>query len=81
MGTIAGLLDCLLIRLRSFDGRLLVAKDFSEDSSRPCNDDGGARLAMRDTTDDDRDLTSERRVEDNGIGAIAPHNSLDARRR
>jgi hypothetical protein len=36
---------------------------------------------MRDTTDDDRDLTSERRVEDNGIGAIAPHNSLDARRR
>jgi hypothetical protein len=36
---------------------------------------------MADARDDERDLNSERREEDIGIGAIAPHDSLVARRR
>jgi hypothetical protein len=74
----AGLFDCLRIRLRSFEGRVLVAKDRKEESSRDCNDDGGARLETADARDDERD-SIERRVDDNGIGAIAPHDSLVAR--
>ncbi len=81
MGTMAGLLDCLCIRLRSFEGIVLVARDLRGESSRSCNGDGGgARLEMADARDDDRDLIWKRRVDGIGIGAIAPHDSFVARR-
>lgn len=79
MGTMAGSCDCLRIKLRSFAGRVLVAKELSAELSRSWSgDDRGARLATRAA---DRELSSERRVEDIGIGAIAPRDSLVARRR
>jgi hypothetical protein len=79
VGTIAGLLDCRRSRLRSFEGSVRVASDCNEFEDRDCSDDdgGGARLAMR---DDERGLREGSRVDDIGIGAIAPHNSVVARR-
>jgi hypothetical protein len=75
-----GLLDCLRIKARSFAGSDRVARVRSAEPSRSCNggDDRGARLATADTRAADRELRSERRVEDNGIGAIAPHDGVVA---
>jgi len=79
----AGSFDCLRIRVRSFAGRVLVAKELSAELSRTWSggDDRGARLAMLDTRAADCELSSERRVEDIGIGAIALRDSLVARQR